>query len=1144
MKRFIFVVLVSFALIGMASAASEWVGPGGTDYNDDGDWSDTTAWSAPVPVSSFHTAVLEATDFSGVNAVPNNDPTEVGTDVHGARTITLDVPADIAALEAPLSIHGNSSGYHYESSPEVIWFWDMYNVLLLEADLTVGTLALDDTNFSITMTTGTTMTVDGSGDQYLCKISGEFVTLGVAETQHCHSDSTCTEYWKANGPGPWTASHAKSWEYRASWGVPADPTTLGWPAYPAEWNGIVIGPGVAFDDLTENGTMDWGADGVVWADFSCPYCGRPKFLFWWGCGHTWCGPTSAPGTEFWNNYVPPIVLSSGYDVVLDGPSQVQAAVSAFSDFDGNVQVGSVGNPCLLGGNYWVTISEDPMDLIPDLPGGNFLALGAYSTYTIADGSSICGRFVGRSSSDGSMLDVSGKIILEGEGWDVDNADADDDFTTGGDGALVYVMEGYNTPCTTPVGVTGTTTLDLQADTEIGVMVTPNLVLAIVGNTVAPPGEPGATLTKSGVGVLRFAGDVGIDCANRIDLVIEEGKVDLYPTCTLYGNITVNDGATLIASPAQILCGMVTVLPGGAWSLSGVWDGGGDAISYHDPLNWLDDVVPGAADSVSIPGVVAAPIIEVDTPGFPAPGTTVCDRLVMTAACTLQVDADLTTQHCDTRSGTLDLVAPATYTIAQVAIEHAYVRAITGDGTLFKTGIAHTFDARNGQHTEAGFTGEIIVDEGLFGPHSWANGSGGYDSSAYFPNATITIQNDGMATTKATDWATELWGELRLNGQGMGGLLVDAHDGMATLGNGNDWLIKRGAFKRFIEHGNARVGPYANPVTLLSTSGFVCAHTWGWAPGSGQDTELSGLVSGTGTLVKMGDSALILSGSVENVAADAVEVRESCLVVNGDITVGDVTVDTPTPYAGSGKHWAWTQSAYDGATYKQFQPNLGGSGVIHNTLKVLDGGWLFPLKSMPDPTYTVFPSNLTVGDADIDEATWEVGIIAYGGVGTPGTDWDFLTATAAGTSGAGTLDLATTTFRPKSTLADPGANDTWQIAVADSAITGAGTCVAIGDDWPNAVGGAFTVRTANGDTELWLDYTFGEAPPELEGDVTGDCKVNILDMIAIRNHLNVPLSGAPDDCSADPNSIYDVTGDCKINILDMILVRNHLNTVCE
>jgi len=60
---------------------------------------------------------------------------------------------------------------------------------------------------------------------------------------------------------------------------------------------------------------------------------------------------------------------------------------------------------------------------------------------------------------------------------------------------------------------------------------------------------------------------------------------------------------------------------------------------------------------------------------------------------------------------------------------------------------------------------------------------------------------------------------------------------------------------------------------------------------------------------------------------------------------------------------------------------------------------------------------------------------------------------------------------------------------------------------------------------------------LEGDVTFDCKVNILDMIFVRNKLNTdPTSG--------DNWKAEVTGDGAINILDMILVRNRLNTNCS
>jgi hypothetical protein len=65
--------------------------------------------------------------------------------------------------------------------------------------------------------------------------------------------------------------------------------------------------------------------------------------------------------------------------------------------------------------------------------------------------------------------------------------------------------------------------------------------------------------------------------------------------------------------------------------------------------------------------------------------------------------------------------------------------------------------------------------------------------------------------------------------------------------------------------------------------------------------------------------------------------------------------------------------------------------------------------------------------------------------------------------------------------------------------------------------------------------FGTALP---GNVNGDCVVNILDLIGIRNHLN------QDPTTPAENAAYDVNGDGSINILDMIYVRNRLNTKCE
>jgi len=60
---------------------------------------------------------------------------------------------------------------------------------------------------------------------------------------------------------------------------------------------------------------------------------------------------------------------------------------------------------------------------------------------------------------------------------------------------------------------------------------------------------------------------------------------------------------------------------------------------------------------------------------------------------------------------------------------------------------------------------------------------------------------------------------------------------------------------------------------------------------------------------------------------------------------------------------------------------------------------------------------------------------------------------------------------------------------------------------------------------------------ITGDATGDCKVNILDMLFIRDKLT-------SDPTTGDNWKADVTQDGDINVLDMLHVRNHLNNTCE
>jgi len=62
------------------------------------------------------------------------------------------------------------------------------------------------------------------------------------------------------------------------------------------------------------------------------------------------------------------------------------------------------------------------------------------------------------------------------------------------------------------------------------------------------------------------------------------------------------------------------------------------------------------------------------------------------------------------------------------------------------------------------------------------------------------------------------------------------------------------------------------------------------------------------------------------------------------------------------------------------------------------------------------------------------------------------------------------------------------------------------------------------------------PEQLPGDTNLDCKVDILDLVFVRNRLRLDVFSA-DNWRADFN------GDSKIDVLDLIFVRNHLNTAC-
>jgi len=86
------------------------------------------------------------------------------------------------------------------------------------------------------------------------------------------------------------------------------------------------------------------------------------------------------------------------------------------------------------------------------------------------------------------------------------------------------------------------------------------------------------------------------------------------------------------------------------------------------------------------------------------------------------------------------------------------------------------------------------------------------------------------------------------------------------------------------------------------------------------------------------------------------------------------------------------------------------------------------------------------------------------------------------------------------------------------------------------GGTFTVSVTVSDDDGGCTTRSFVARNVIEGDVNSDCKVNVLDLIFIRDRFGT-------DCETGDNWQANVNGDGNISILDLIYVRNRLNDSC-
>jgi len=552
-------------------------------------------------------------------------------------------------------------------------------------------------------------------------------------------------------------------------------------------------------------------------------------------------------------------------------------------------------------------------------------------------------------------------------------------------------------------------------------------------------------------------------------------------------------ATLVAS---------TTLAGAASAATMTWDGNGDPDNSGDwnvAANWNPDQAPGPGDDVLIPAVTGGADRTITIP----PGDPVVVNSISSTGgnsakpSVVNVQTDLTVSLTDITDNRFEfgILAGKTLTIDN-ADKAVGFRNMTGRGTLIKQG-AGQLVIPGFWPNWGGFTGTFQVEQGTVGSLE-ARDDGNF---VYFGNANLVIDDGAMVSVRSHQGAS-VAASVTINGSGLAG--------------GTGWNANAGALRFYLDSG---LETHRCDFLIVGDGGGTIGaeRLWPWAAASLEARV--GTVNGNGTLSKVGECVMTLDGNVGN--AGGVVIREGGLHLDGSNVTGDVTINMPPD-----------PLPYDPDSITK----LTGTAIIDGKLTMENGSILFPRQIGPGREVAA-PQHLSAGSTELGGITYEWHI--NDAQGTAGINWDLLDAGTALHLTATSVDPMTIKIVSLDQTNDPGSvhnfdntrHYSWTIARADTITGFSPDAVAIdATEFQHDLGdGEFSIVVAGGD--LNLRYL-----PTLYGDVTGDCKVDILDMIAVRNHLGERV------VSGD-NDVYDVTGDAKIDILDMIAVRNELTQQC-
>jgi len=545
------------------------------------------------------------------------------------------------------------------------------------------------------------------------------------------------------------------------------------------------------------------------------------------------------------------------------------------------------------------------------------------------------------------------------------------------------------------------------------------------------------------------------------------------------------------------------LAGAAFAATMTWDGNGDINNSGDwnvAANWNPDQVPGDGDDVVITAVTGG---SNRTITIPAGDTVVVNSIASMGGDSakpgiVNLQTDLTVSLTDITDNRFEFGIPAGKTLTIDNADKAVgFKILSGEGTLVKEGTGQL--AVPGLWPNwARFTGIFWVKQGVVGGLESSDGG----NFVYFGDANLVIDDGAMVSVRSHE-AASVAASVTINGSGLAG--------------GTGWDADAGALRFYLDGG---LETYRCDLLTVGDSGGTIGveRLWPWAAAS-VEARFS-TVNGNGTLSKVGECVMTLDGAVGN--AGGVVIREGGLHLDGSTVTGDVTINMPS-----------SPLTYDPDSITK----LTGTATINGKLTMQDGSILFPRQIGVGREVTA-PQQLDAGSAELGGITYEWHI--NDAEGAAGTNWDLL---HAGTS----LDITATSADPMTIMIvslaqtnetgpvynfDNTQHYSWTIAQAD-AITGfsANAITIDTTEFQHDLGsGSFIVGAFEG--QLKLRFL-----PTIYADVTGDCKVNILDMLAVRDHLGVPVVSGEND-------VYDVTGDGKIDILDMLAVRDRLNTVCD